>query len=145
MSTNINSSFWVVYSLSDLITMFWNLGLIVKPRYARTPILQCDEEKLRIFVILCWWAVKRVRLSARTNKNCTPCTHVLGNTQRSALKVQWEPRSGATAFLITVTPVLCKYDNYRPGNRFYTSLTLTGFWDVSRSILANIGCFRVVD
>ena len=65
-----------------------SLDFIGNLRVRIAPNLQYDKRKLPFFVLICWWAVKRVRRSARTSKNCTPCTHVLGNTQRSALKVQ---------------------------------------------------------
>ena len=83
------------------------------------------------FVLLVWRATSANAGQPDWQKlNTAPPTRV-GNTRSSAYLcvVSW-PRSGRTAFVITVAPVHCKYGKTLQMSCFYSRVQKTVLWDI---------------
>ena len=77
-----------------------------------------------------WRANERVRRSARRTKIAHRAPKIWEHAGFSLREVQWRPNPGSTAFLITVAPVPCKYENAFLFTSFYTLAITTILWEI---------------
>ena len=105
------------YHRYDSYLSFLNLfgsteGIHRKNRSIPTLRDKCPWISLRLFLVV-WRAYERERSSARLSKIAHRAPKFWGTRGNQPSKVQWRPKPGNTAFVITVVPVPCKYGNLR--------------------------------
>ena len=80
-----------------------------------------------------WRAYERERRSARLSKIAHRAPKFWGTRGNQPSKVQWRPKPGNTAFVITVVPVPCKYGDCALCDAFSTLANAPVLWDFTQN------------
>ena len=107
-------------------------GINLENRSMGTLCDKCPWISLRLFLVV-WRAYERERRSARLSKIAHRAPKFWGTRGNQPSKVQWRPKPGNTAFVITVVPVPCKYGNCALYDPFYTLANASVLWDFTRN------------